>query len=116
MSPAAGIVDVVAREGERGVDLIALPETWTNQHLNQPETLDGPVIAAMSERASTRPISSAHSTARTASGASSSAVLVDRAGEVAGIYDKVYPYWSEFDLLPAVAIGSEAPVFETDFT
>jgi hypothetical protein len=42
-------------------------------------------------------------------------VLIDRQGEVAGIYDKVYPYWGELGLTPLVEIGSEAPVFDTDF-
>lgn len=114
--PLQAIVDVVDREGERGVDLIALPETWTNQSLNRPEMLDGPVISAMSALAREHktyivcPLDRRDGERRV-----NSAVLIDRAGEVAGIYDKVYPYWSEFDLLPAVAIGSKAPVFETDF-
>jgi predicted amidohydrolase len=34
---------------------------------------------------------------------------------VQGVYDKVYPYWSEFDLAPAVEPGQEVPVFEADF-
>jgi predicted amidohydrolase len=114
--PLHAIVDIVDREGERGVDLIALPETWTNQSLNRPETLDGPVISAMSALAREHktyivcPLDRQDGERRV-----NSAVLIDRAGEVAGIYDKVYPYWGEFDLLPAVAIGSDAPVFATDF-
>src|SRR5262249_1576849 len=32
-----------------------------------------------------------------------------------GLYDKVYPYWSEFDLAEPVSVGGCAPVFETDF-
>jgi hypothetical protein len=42
--------------------------------------------------------------------------LIDRNGKVVGSYDKVYPYWSEFDLNPPVEPGiTGAPVFETDF-
>jgi predicted amidohydrolase len=114
--PLQAIVDVVDREGERGVDLIALPETWTNQSLNRPEALDGPVISAMSALAREHktyivcPLDRQDGERRV-----NSAVLIDRAGQIAGIYDKVYPYWSEFGLLPSVAIGSDAPVFETDF-
>jgi len=44
-----------------------------------------------------------------------SAVLIDRGGAVAGIYDKVYPYWGELGLEPLVEIGTETPVFDTDF-
>jgi predicted amidohydrolase len=114
--PLQAIVDVVDREGARGVDLIALPETWTDQRLNQPQTLDGPVIASMSALARKHqtyivcPLDRLDGVRRV-----NSAVLLDRTGNVAGIYDKAYPYWSEFDLFPRVEIGDEAPVFETDF-
>ena len=114
--PLEAIVDVVDREGARGVDLIALPETWTGQGLNKPETLAGPVISAMSAIARNHrtyvvcPLDRQDGARRV-----NSAVLLDRAGAVAGVYDKVYPYWSEFDLLPPVQIGHAAPVFETDF-
>ena len=43
-------------------------------------------------------------------------VLIDRNGKVAGTYDKIYPYWSEFDLNPPVKPGVEdIQVFRTDF-
>jgi len=44
-----------------------------------------------------------------------SAILFDRTGKETGIYDKVYPYWEEFDLSPPVTPGNDVPVFETDF-
>jgi predicted amidohydrolase len=44
-----------------------------------------------------------------------SSVLMDRTGRIACIYDKVYPYWSEFDVRPIVQVGREAPVCATDF-
>jgi hypothetical protein len=44
-----------------------------------------------------------------------SAILLDRQGKMAGVYNKVYPYWSEFDQKPPAAVGEEAPVFDTDF-
>jgi predicted amidohydrolase len=116
--PLEEIVDVVDREGARGVDLIALPETWTNQGLNQPERLDGPVISAMAElacRHQTYIVCPLDRQDQEGERRVNSAVLLDRAGRVAGIYDKVYPYWSEFALLPTVQIGNAAPVFETDF-
>jgi predicted amidohydrolase len=114
--PLAAIVDVVAREAARGADLIALPETWANQSLNQPETLDGPIISTLADLARRHrtyivcPLDRQEGDRRL-----NSAVLLDRTGAVAGIYDKLYPYWSEFALQPAVAIGSTAPVFATDF-
>lgn len=42
-------------------------------------------------------------------------MLLDRAGKVVCVYDKVFPYWSEYDLKPAVTPGLEAPVHQADF-
>lgn len=44
-----------------------------------------------------------------------SAVVIDRSGDVKAVYDKDYPYWSEFDLDPVVEIGETPLVVETDF-
>ena len=107
------IAEVVDEEGSRGADIIALPETWRG---NNSETLDGPTIRTMSALARKHrtyivcPIDRKEGDKRL-----NSAVLIDRSGEVACIYDKVYPYWSEFDLKPPVDVGVEAPVYETDF-
>ena len=42
--PMAEIVDSVDREGARGADLIALPETWRGQNSDTQEPLDGPTV------------------------------------------------------------------------
>ena len=45
-----------------------------------------------------------------------SSVLIDRSGRVVFVYDKIYPYWSEFDLRPPATPGKNATmVFDTDF-
>lgn len=114
--PLEAVAGLVDQEGALGVDLIALPETWAGQTKNQPETLFGPIITTMSALARKHntwivcPIDRLDGNRRV-----NSAVLIDRSGAVAGLYDKVYPYWGEFDLAPVVDIGTEAPVFETDF-
>ncbi|HEX5498015.1 MAG TPA: carbon-nitrogen hydrolase family protein, partial [Thermomicrobiales bacterium] len=83
---------------------------------NQPEPLDGPIISAMADIARRHaayivcPLDRQDGACRV-----NSAVLLDRAGAIAGVYDKVYPYWSEFALQPPVAIGETVPVFATDF-
>ena len=93
----AVIADVVDREGAKGVDLIILPETWRGQE-DSPESLDGPTVttmAALAKKHSTYlvcPIDRRDGTHRL-----NTAVLIDRAGSISGVYDKVYPYWSEFD-------------------
>jgi hypothetical protein len=97
-------------------DVIALPETWRGQGKGTQETLDGPTIRRMAE------LARAHHTyivcpldRRDGERRYNTAVLLDRRGQVAGYYDKAYPYWSEFDLDPAVQPGRDIPVFETDF-
>jgi predicted amidohydrolase len=111
----AQIAGVVDREGAKGVDLLILPETWCGQK-DSPEALDGPIVTTMAALAKKHhtylvcPIDR-----RDGSHRLNTAVLLDRAGKILGVYDKVYPYWSEFDLKPAVEPGHEARVFQTDF-
>jgi len=107
------ITEVVDAVGARGADIIALPETCRGNHL---ETLDGPTITAMAALAKKHrvyivcPIYRKEGEKRL-----NSAVLLDRNGDIACIYDKVYPFWSEFDLKPPVSVGVDVPVYETDF-
>jgi predicted amidohydrolase len=111
----AEIVGAVDREGAKGADLIILPETWRGQK-DSPETLEGPTVtsmAALAKKHSTYlvcPIDRRDGTRRL-----NTAVLIDRQGKVSGFYDKVYPYWSEYDLKVPVEPGHEAKVFQTDF-
>ncbi len=109
------IVAVVDGEGARGADLVALPETWLGQG-DSPEVIDGPTIAAMSSLAATHrtwivcPIDRIDGERRL-----NSSVVIDRSGNVKAVYNKVYPYWSEFDLDPVVEPGDMPLVVETDF-
>jgi len=41
--------------------------------------------------------------------------LIDRKGNIAGIYDKVFPFWGEGFHDPPSVPGKDIPVFETDF-
>ena len=53
---------------------------------------------------------------RAEKGRLNSSVLIDRTGTVVGVYDKVNPYWTEFDLKPPALPGQhDVPVYETDF-
>jgi predicted amidohydrolase len=109
----AGIVD---REAGAGSDLVLLPETWLGQGDHEPEPLDGPAITTMAALAKKHhcyvvcPIDRIDGARRL-----NTSVLIDRAGQVAGLYNKVYPYWSEFDVRPPVEVGDEVPVFQVDF-
>ena len=108
-------VDLVKREAAKGVDLILLPETWRG-HTSPLETADGAVVTSMAELARKYrtyivcPLDRMKGEERL-----NTAFLIDRGGNVAGAYDKVFPYWSEFDLEPPVSVGKEVPVFDTDF-
>ena len=103
------VTELVNREGAKGADIIALPETFLGQKQNRPETLGGPTVAAMSE------LARKHGTyivcpldRRAGNKRYNSAVLIDRQGKVAAVYDKIYPFWSEFDLNPPVDVGDRA--------
>jgi predicted amidohydrolase len=113
--PLEEIERLVDREGAQGADLIILPETCMGQN-DPPETLDGPTLTTM------RALARKHHTYlicpidRTEGGRRlNTGVLLDRQGEIVCLYNKVYPYWSEYDLNPPVSVGEEAPVYQADF-
>ncbi len=109
----AEIGEVINLEGARGCDLIVLPESWTG---HTPEALDGPTVTALSALARKHrtylvcPIDRIEGDRRL-----NSAILIDRDGRVVCVYDKVYPYWSEFDYPTPTSPGCEAPVYSADF-
>jgi predicted amidohydrolase len=114
LDEVAVLVDQEAGQGD--VDLIALPETWLGQGGHAPEPLDGPTISAMAGLARKHrvyivcPIDRLDGSRRF-----NSAVLLERDGRVACVYDKVYPVWPEFEVTPPVEAGGEAPVYQADF-
>ena len=110
------VARLVDQEGGAGADLIALPETWLGQDGHEPEGLSGQTIAKMAELARRHrtylvcPIDRWDGDRRL-----NSSVLIDRTGQVVCVYDKVFPYWSEFDVAPAVLPGAEVEVYQADF-
>ena len=110
----AGLVD---KEGARGADLIALPETFRGQNDKTPETLDGPTVTAIA------PLARKHGTyivvpidRKDGDRRLNSAVVLDRRGQIAGVYDKLYPFWvEEFTRHPPVQPGQAVTVISTDF-
>jgi len=114
--PLDEVAAIIDREAVTPVDIIALPETWADTSVDGPQTLDGPIITRM------RQLARKHNTyivcgLDRADGAHrwNSAVLIDRRGEIAGVYDKVYVFWAEFDKRPPVENGTVVPVFQCDF-
>ena len=112
----AEITSVVRTEAARGTDLVVLPETWLGLGEGTAESVDGPAVTAMSALARefgtwiVCPIDRLAGDRRF-----NSSVVIDRNGQVAGIYDKLYPYWAELDLEPPVTIGDAPLVIDTDF-
>ncbi|MBI3828379.1 MAG: carbon-nitrogen hydrolase family protein [Planctomycetes bacterium] len=105
-------------------DIVCLPETFLQQHVgvkaeDVAEPLDGPTLSEAAKRAR------AHRTyvicpllTKRENRIYNSAVILDRKGSVAGIYDKVQPVTSQDDFTcmeSGVTPGTEAPVFELDF-
>jgi predicted amidohydrolase len=112
------VLALVDREGALGADLIALPETFLGQAVDNStmEGLDGPTVTGLAA------LARKHSTyivcpfdRRDGEQRLNTAVLLDRSGAVAGLYNKVFPYWSEFENDQVVQPGQEIPVFQTDF-
>jgi len=110
------IITLVDREGAKGADLITLPELCRGQDDDSREPTNGPTIAALKKLASKHGTYILCPLDVVAEGdRKNRAVLIDRQGNLAGYYDKVFPYWSEYDHSQPVAPGSAAPVFQTDF-
>ncbi|MBT7858991.1 MAG: carbon-nitrogen hydrolase family protein [Gemmatimonadetes bacterium] len=118
------MIDEMAAEAERqglSLDIVALPEHFALPAGSVPaataEDLNGRTITAIAEKART------HGTyavvpmyLRQGEAIHNSAVILDRAGEPAGIYHKAFPVvLPDESIEQGITPGSEFPVFETDF-
>ncbi len=107
------VTALVEKEAANGPDLIALPETWPG---DKPQTLDGPAVTAMAAIAKKYRVYIVSPMYRQdGDKVFNTSVLLDRDGNVACLYDKVYPFWSEWDTHPNLELGREAPVYQADF-
>lgn len=112
----AQIVSHVDQEGARGADVILLPETCRGQDASSEESMDGPTVKAMAALAAKHrtyiavPIDRRDQNKRL-----NTIVLLDRNGHIVSHYDKLFPYWSEYDVHPPVSPGDSAQVYDADF-
>src|SRR5919198_1159350 len=109
------IAAIVDAEGAKGADLIVLPEAWRGNDIVEP--LSGPTITTMSGLARKHDCYVVCPIYRDDHGRRlNSSVLIDRTGKVVLVYDKIYPYWNEFDMTPPALPGQEdAGVYDADF-
>ena len=105
---------LIDKEAEAGVDLICFPEAWTG---SSPESLKGNMVIQIAG------LAKKHRTyivcpliLKQGEYNYNTSILFDREGSIIGIYDKIFPYWSEFEGAYPVQPGQkDAAVFETDF-
>jgi len=111
------VAELVDKEGSRGADLIALPETFRGQDEKTQEPIEGPTVSTLA------PLAKKHRTYivcpidLTEGGRRfNSAVLLDRAGQAVCTYNKLYPVWQVECLnKPPVQPGEGVTVYQTDF-
>jgi predicted amidohydrolase len=110
------IAEHVDKAGSASVDVIALPELCRGQNDKSEEDLHGPTVttmAALAKKYKTYivcPIDRRNKNLRL-----NTVVLLDRSGKVACVYDKVFPYWSEYDVHPSADVGEDAQMYRADF-
>ncbi len=115
-TPLNEVVQRLDEEGPRRPDIALLPETCRGQNEHSQEPLHGPTVTAMAALAKKYqmwiavPIDRRDGDRRL-----NTVVLLDRAGRVACLYDKIFPYWSEYDVKPPVSPGGKVVVHTTDF-
>lgn len=111
---AGGALTAVRAAARTKPDLILLPETWQGMEplpLEHEAFLQLRGIAKEFHTYVLHPFLYDDGDGRVYN----SAFLIDRGGAVVGRYDKMYPYWAEFDMHPPVTPGESPGVFRCDF-
>jgi len=114
--PLDEIAEHVDKAASAHVDVVALPELCRGQNDQSEEDLQGPSVRTMAALAKKHktyivcPIDRRNKNLRL-----NTVVLLDRSGNVAYLYDKVFPYWTEYDVRPPTDVGEDAQVYRADF-
>jgi len=108
------ILPLLEQESQADVDLIVLPEICLGFTIYR---MDCEAIIKMREIAARKKVYIVVTLFRYGDSDEvfNTSVLIDRNGDIAGIYDKAYPFWSEEHQDPPCVPGKDVPVFETDF-
>jgi len=110
--------DCVAQAAAVHSDLVAFPEICNvlgaTDPWRGPEPLDGPTVTLLAQAARRNGLYVVCPLVTLEAGRQyNSAVLLDRDGEIAGVYHKNFPTHGELDR--GITPGTEMPVFATDF-
>jgi len=104
---------------QMGADILAFPEIYPQVSSNKPyvqtaEELPGPTIERMMTEASKLNMYIIWPLITSEGGqAYNSAVLIDRHGQISGVYHKMHPTIAEIE--DGIMPGTQMPTFETDF-
>ena len=99
-------------------DLVLLPEMWLGDDCPV-QTKSSPLLKEISDFAEKHrcyvvcPLG--YSEKEDGSQRLNSALVYDRKGELIYRYDKIFPWWNEFDFVPPITVGNSAGVFDADF-
>ena len=111
---------MIDRAAQDGADLICMPEIFAMRHLSteqaveQAEPIPGTTTDAIGDAARRNGCYAIATTVEEHRGrAYNTSALIDRAGEVVGVYRKMFPTIGEMEA--GITPGTEAPVFEADF-
>jgi len=112
--------EMIDRAALDGPDVICLSETFAHRHLDKSEALDraepipGPITDRLGEAAREHGCYlTANMYEELGGRVYNAAALLDRSGEVVGVYRKVHPTPGEIE--DGISPGAETPVFEADF-
>lgn len=109
------ILDLIRDNLDGTEDIVLLPETCTRQVIHEPGDAFLSGIASLAVKNSIY-ILAAVNRKTTGTTHANSACLYDRSGEIAFCYDKVHPYWGEYDRKDSCVIPGEGAVCaDTDF-
>ena len=113
-------VEMIDRAAQDGSDLVCMPEIFAQRHLTSDdyerwsEPIPGPTTGAVGEACRRNDCYAIATTIEQKDGRLyNAAALLDRAGEVVGVYHKMRPTQGELE--KGITPGIDAPAFETDF-
>jgi len=110
-----GVLNLITEHVDGTEDIVILPETCLGEKINQLGDTFLSGLAELSRRNNMYTLIGLNKQI-TDTAHVNSAILFDRKGDIAFCYDKMYPYWSEFDRTDSAIIPGERTVFaDTDF-